>query len=311
MASVAQHSREMIKKGSRSFSAAAALFDPEKRVDVEMLYSWCRHCDDIIDGQELGFSVRSAVDERSPVERLTRLRDQTTSAHAGKPTRDPVFSAFQQVAQKYELPLKYPLDLLKGFEMDVAGRRYQSIDDTLEYCYHVAGVVGVMMAHIMGVRSPEVLDRASDLGLAFQLTNISRDIMDDASENRVYIPSDWLEEENLTRSNLADPRNREALFRVAQRMLAEAEKYYDSAVAGVPHLEIREAWAICTARNVYRRIGHKILKRGQSAWDTRTSTSGARKIYAVGSGLLQALWLKTPTTGTRFAAREGLWARPV
>ena len=92
------------------------------------------------------------------------------------------------------MPHRYPLEHLDGFVMDVEGREYHTLTDTVEYCYHVAGVVGVMMAYIMGVRDEPTLDRATDLGLAFQLTNICRDVVEDAEVGRVYLPLDWLTE---------------------------------------------------------------------------------------------------------------------
>ena len=95
--------------------------------------------------------------------------------------------------------------------MDVAGRRYDTLEDTLDYCYGVAGTVGLMMACIMGVRAPSVLAQACDLGLAFQLTNIARDIVEDAAVGRVYVPELWLEDEGLTTATLAEPANRKAL----------------------------------------------------------------------------------------------------
>ena len=172
-------SREIIQKGSKSFATAARLFDPETRASAYLLYAWCRHCDDMIDGQELGYRIAGAP-PHDPKRELARLQQMTADALAGKPTSDHMFAAFQRVVAKHAIPHQHAFELLAGFEMDVAGRHYASIDDTLSYCYHVAGCVGVMMAYIMGVREDDTLDRASDLGIGFQLTNIARDIVDDA-----------------------------------------------------------------------------------------------------------------------------------
>ena len=162
--------------------------------------------------------------------------------------------------------------------MDVAGQQYLTLEDTLLYCYHVAGVVGVMMAFVMGVREPEVLGRAADLGIAFQLTNISRDVMDDAANDRVYLPADWLREAGVPDGKIADPAQRQAVFRVVRRLLDIADRYYASAADGVRSLGFRAGWAVSTASGVYRDIGSLVLERGARAWDQRAYVPTSRKL---------------------------------
>lgn len=301
-------SRQIIQKGSQSFAAAARFFDPETRASAYLLYAWCRHCDDVIDGQELGFGNANSA-THDPVAALARLQQSTRDALAGEPMTEPVFAAFQRVVAKHAIPHRHAFELLDGFAMDVAGRRYETIEDTLSYCYHVAGVVGVMMSCIMGVRDDETLDRASDLGLAFQLTNIVRDIVPDAAVGRVYLPATWLAEAGLSRDTLAEPRHRAALLSVAQRMLATAEAYYASSEAGVARLPVRSAWAVATARKVYREIGREVLRRGPAAWDGRVSTSKRQKIWAALSGGGAAVGARLPGRGPG-TARSGLYVRP-
>ncbi len=159
-----------------------------------MLYAWCRHCDDVIDGQDLGHGMETP-DAASARQRLTALYAKTRAALAGEPTDDPDFAAFQRVALRRHIPERYAIELIDGFAMDVAARRYETLEDTLDYCWHVAGVVGVMMALVMGIEPDDLptLRRAQDLGLAFQLTNISRDVIEDAQNSRIYLPAAWLE----------------------------------------------------------------------------------------------------------------------
>jgi phytoene synthase len=193
--------------------------------------------------------------------------------------------------------------------MDVEGRVYESLDDTLEYSYHVAGTVGVMMAYVMGVRDEPTLDRASDLGIAFQLTNICRDVLDDAALGRVYLPSAWLAEVGVPADAVADPRHRTGLVEVARRMLAEAERYYASSRFGISRLRFRSAWAVAAARAVYRDIGRLVLRRGTEAWATRASTGRARKLWLALSGGVAALAAVTVGRGPDAEARTGLWTR--
>ena len=299
-------SEAAIAQGSQSFAAAARLFDRATRDDAVMLYAWCRHCDDVVDGQTLGHD--QAADFRVGQQaRLETLRRQTVAALAGEPTSDPTFEALRRVVERHQIPPRHPQELLAGFEMDVAERHYATIEDTLDYCYHVAGVVGVMMAMIMGARDAKVLDRASDLGLAFQLTNIARDVIDDARVGRVYVPDDILARHGLSRIDADDPGQRAALHAAALELLELAERYYASAYLGMAALPARSAWAIAAARRVYRAIGSKLRAGGPKAWNARVSTTSLEK-----AGLL-ALSLSDVAV-TRIVkpavAREGLWQRP-
>jgi phytoene synthase len=285
---LAATSRETIQKGSQSFAAAAALFDPQTRADAEMLYAWCRHCDDVIDGQTLGHD-REVLDHGEVERRLLDLYAQTRAAIAGDPTDDPAFAAFREVARRRALPERYPIELIDGFAMDVSGRRYETLEDTLDYCWHVAGVVGVMMAIVMGVKPDDLqtLRRAQDLGLAFQLTNIARDIVEDAHNDRLYLPADWLTQAGVPEDAVAAPEYRAAIAGLASRLVAAAEPYYASARWGLRGLPFRSAWAVAAARGVYREIGVKVVAQGARAWDARVSTSTVEKLgLALGGGLM-------------------------
>ncbi|HUO13090.1 MAG TPA: phytoene/squalene synthase family protein [Caulobacteraceae bacterium] len=299
-------SRETIRKGSKSFAAAAALFDAETRADAEMLYAWCRHCDDVIDGQQLGHGME-APDAATANQRLTALYAKTRSALAGEPTDDPDFAAFQRVALRRHIPEVYAIQLLDGFAMDVSARRYETIEDTLDYCWHVAGVVGVMMALVMGVEPDDLptLRRAQDLGLAFQLTNISRDITEDAANDRIYLPAQWLAAAGIPETEITQRKHRRALFGVTQRLLATAEPYYDSALAGLPALPFRSAWAIAAARGVYREIGVIVGRRGPAAWDSRASASTPMKAWLALSGG----WTALNSRGKVLPERPPLWSK--
>lgn len=304
--SLLDHATQTIKVGSKSFAAAAKLFPADVRRSVLMLYAWCRHCDDVVDGQELGFgAVELAQDDAA--EKLTELEDQTRRAYAGEKMSDPAFAAFQEVALRHKIEPHFAYDHLAGFAMDVEQTRYETIDDTLRYCYHVAGVVGLMMASIMGASKATVLDRACDLGLAFQLTNIARDIVEDARMGRCYVPAAWLREAGIPVNEVALPKHRAALAVVAARLVDYAEPYYASANQGIIALPLRCAWAIATARNVYRQIGINVKARGAHAWDERVGTSRATKLWLLAKGGTSALTSRLRRMSPR---PQGLWQRP-
>lgn len=308
MDQVVDNSRVMIRKGSKSFSAASRLFDRSRRSSAYMLYAWCRYCDDQIDGQTLGFEAD--VNKAAGMQRLQELYRETLRATAGERVQDSVFVALQRVVSEHAIPDRYPMELLEGFAMDVQGYRYQELDDTLLYCYHVAGVVGVMMAYVMGVRDRETLNRAADLGIAFQLTNIARDVIDDGRLGRVYVPESWLAEEGVPPDEILDPRHRPGLVRATQRLLAEAERYYDSANYGLPRLEFRSAWAVATARRVYREIGRQLIDAGTQAWEQRAVVGRPRKAYLGILGGFDALVAVTTGRRSSMPSRDGLWTKP-
>jgi phytoene synthase len=266
----------------------------------------------VIDDQILGFDREAAAGHTfSLSERVEQLRHQTREACANR-ANEPVFQALAMVCSKNAIAERHPLDLIAGFQMDADARHYATLDQTLEYCYHVAGVVGVMMAIIMGVRDRPILERAADLGIAFQLTNIARDVITDHHNNRIYLPSDWLHEAGLDPATMALPQNRGALFSVVSRLLETAEPYYHSASLGLPHLPSRSAWAIATAGAVYREIGLNIKRAGPAAWDSRPRTSGTQKFRGTMTGLGRAFAAKAAVKNRSQApsvSRDGLWTK--
>ena len=304
---VVAFSETAMRQGSKSFAAAARLFDKRTRDDCVMLYAWCRHCDDVIDGQTLGHDQQADF-RAGQMGRLTQLRQQTADALEGGRSQDPIFIALSRVVQRANIPSRHPQELLQGFAMDVDNRRYETVADVLDYGYHVAGVVGVMMAMIMGVRQPAVLDRASDLGIAFQLTNIARDVIDDARAGRVYLPDDLLARAGVSRVDPDDRRQWPALYAATVQLLDIAEPYYASSQAGMAALPLRSAWAIATARRVYRAIGQKLRAGGPAAWEGRVSTSTAEKLgllaLALGDAVLSRFHSSTGLP------RTGLYERP-
>lgn len=302
-------SREMIAEGSRSFAVASRLLAPETRRGAWMLYAWCRYCDDRVDDQSLGRDAPTGAGDAAR-ERLDELRERTREALAGRPVEEPVFVALQRVVQRYRIPERHPMELIDGFAMDVAGHRYLDLDDTLTYSYHVAGVVGLMMAHVMGIRDRPTLLRASDLGIALQLTNIARDVMDDAAAGRVYLPRSWLEEAGVPLEEIAAPRHRRAVFQVTRRLLDVAERYYASGALGIRRLDLRSAWAVATARGVYRDIGRVVLTRGEAAWDERAFVKTGRKLYLAGRAFVEAVVSVTVARHAPAPPREDLWTKP-
>ena len=277
-AAAVEHCAAVIRDGSRSFALAARLFDRATLNAAVSLYGWCRYCDDQID---------SVSGDGTAADRLEDLRRRTAEALEGRPQSAPVFIAFQHVTAAYGVPPHYPRELIEGMAMDARGERYETLDDLLLYCYRVAGTVGLMMTHVMGASDEKALRHAADMGMAMQLTNIARDLVEDHARGRIYVPLSWLAEAGVPPGELADGGRRRELAALARRLLAAADGYYRSGDAGLRYLPLRSACAVAAARWIYAGIGHRVLRRKERAWDSRAYTTGAGKLALVARGLAQ------------------------
>jgi len=293
-----------IGKGSKSFSFASKLFDQPTRERAWLLYAWCRKCDDLADGQDLGHGMRNVDD---PGARLDYIRTQTDKAFAGLPCEERAFDCLAQVVTECKIPQRFAEDVIEGFALDATEWRPRSEDDLYQYCYHVAGAVGCMMAIVMGVDTDdqETLDRACDLGLAFQLANIARDICEDDSVGRCYLPMEWLAQMDIPPGQHMKPNYREELVRLAKRLADRSEAYEASARSGAAKLPFRARWAVLAAAGIYGDIARKVRDKGPNAWDHRAYTRKRSKLgWVVRSGW-QAI-RDVPVTD-----RGTLWTRPV
>lgn len=282
------HAWEMIRTGSKSFAAASRLFDEPAREQVWLLYAWCRRCDDIADGQDLGGKLGEMADAER---RITAIRLLTERAFQGLPTADAAFDAFGLVAREVGITREMAEDVIGGFALDAEGWRPRNEADLARYCYHVAGAVGVMMARIMGVDRDDawMLDRACDLGLAFQLANIARDMAEDADAGRCYIPMEWLAEEDIEPGQEMKPHHRQEMADIAKRLIARMEMHEAAARLGAGKLPFRRRWAVLAAANIYGAIGREVVARGPRAWDRRVVIGRIEKLRHVVRAFWEAL----------------------
>jgi 15-cis-phytoene synthase len=299
--------QESIARGSKSFAAASRLFAPRTRERAWLLYAWCRACDDIADGQDHGHDMTGVSDGPA---RLAEISALTEAALAGIVVGDPAFDALRIFAAETALPPALARDLIAGFALDAQGWRPQTEQDLYRYCYHVAGAVGCMMALAMGVPADDAatLDRACDLGLAFQLANIARDVAEDARAGRCYVPQTWLEELGIPADDLLAPQHRDRLGQLGERLGTLAARYEASARLGTPALPFRSAWAVLAAAGIYGAIGRTVAALGARAWDRRVSTSGLAKI-----GFIVRAWREARRRARLYPPQPrdpALWTRP-
>jgi len=294
---------QSIARGSKSFNLASKLFDRTTRERAWLLYAWCRRCDDIADGQDHGGARQVVVD---PQARLGTIRFLTDSALAGHATGDPAFDALGLVAREANIPRRFIDDHIAGFALDSEDWFPRTENDLLTYCYHVAGVVGCMMAVVMGVdpEDHETLDRACDLGLAFQLANIARDISEDDAVGRCYLPMDWLVEADIPPGEHMRPHFRGRLADMAWWLANMVGDYEASARIGAARLPFRSRWAVLAAAGIYGDIAREVDRLDQAAWDHRVVISKSAKLGWLFKAMGQAL---RPAPRLE---RDGLWTRP-
>ncbi|MEM1100906.1 MAG: phytoene/squalene synthase family protein [Pseudomonadota bacterium] len=288
------HCKEAIRHGSLSFHTASLLLPARVRDPALALYAFCRLADDAVD---LGDDERAAV--------LT-LEERLDRAYAGRPRNTPTDRAFAAMIETHQMPRALPEALLEGLAWDALGREYQTLRGVFAYSARVASAVGAMMAVLMGVRDPDALARACDLGVAMQLTNIARDVGEDARMGRIYLPRDWFVEAGLdAEAWLREPLPTPEIRRMTRRLLHEADKLYRRSEAGVPRLPFAARPGISAARHVYAGIGGEVRRNGYDAVSRRAVTSRAQKLGWLGRALVQ-------TAGTVLLPQPAtLYARPL
>ena len=285
--------RQAIAQGSHSFAMASKLFDRDTLERAWLLYAWCRRCDDIADGQEFGGALDADKigDAAKAGDRVKGIRILTDRAYEGLPTADPAFDGFGVVASECGIQRDLAEEVIAGFKLDAGEWKPRTEGDMMRYCYHVAGAVGVMMAKVMGVPASEgdTYDRACDLGLAFQLANIMRDIVEDDAAGRCYLPEEWLAELGFAPGEHARPENRFVLASMMPRMAEMMERHEQAARVGAARLRFRQRWAVLSAARIYGAIGRKVLDRGQLAWDRRVVIGPLAKLGHVTAAFGEAL----------------------
>jgi phytoene synthase len=257
----------LLREGSKTFFAASRLLPPRLRQPATVLYAFCRVADDAAD-----------LDGGRP-EQIAQLRLRLDRIYEGRPLPLPIDRALADLVSDYALPRELLEALFEGFDWDAEGRRYDTLDELQAYAARVAGTVGAMMSLLMGRRAPDTVARACDLGMAMQLTNIARDVGEDARNGRLYLPESWLREVGIDPDAwLARPVFSPALASVIARLLVAADELYRRAESGVRALPLDCRPGIRAARLLYAEIGAELARQGLDSVSRRTVVPGRRKL---------------------------------
>ena len=262
-----EHCRAAIRHGSLSFHAASKLLPARVRDPAIVLYAFCRLAADAVD---LHAEKAGAV---------LGLQERLELAYAGTPRNTPTDRAFAEMVAQFELPRALPDALLEGLAWDACERTYPTLDALYGYSARVASAVGVMMCVLMGVRDPHALARACDMGVAMQLTNIARDVGEDAAEGRIYLPTNWLDDAGLTPDRFfKDPKASRAIKIMVRRLVVDANRLYAKGHAGVSALPFAARPGISAAGLIYAGIGKEVQRLNYDSVRARAHTTKAQKL---------------------------------
>jgi len=266
-----EHARMLTAHYSKSFYISARMLPRERRWATFALYGFCRYADNLID------NPRSRTTKELE-EEVNFISKELKRAYRTGESEHPILKPFIVVALKYGIPLEYPLDLLKGVLMDIKTTRYQTFDDLYLFCYRVAGVVGLMMTHVLGYKTSKAFHYAEKLGIAMQLTNILRDIKEDKNMGRIYLPQEELARFGVTEEDIMNERMTPNFRRLMQFQVERAHQYYKEADRGIPMLERKAQFAIYSASKIYQGILRKIEARDYNSFLGRVFVSQMKKI---------------------------------
>lgn len=282
--------RELLRNGSKSFFAASLLLPRSVREPATALYAFCRLSDDAVDLSD------------DPSAALVLLHQRLDQIYAGQPFDNAVDRAVAAEVERFALPRAVMDALLDGFAWDAEGRRYDDLSSVLAYSARVAATVGVLMTLLMGERDPQTLARACDLGVAMQLTNIARDVGEDARNGRLYLPRNWLLDEGIDPDVwLAAPVFDARIGRVVRRLLDVASGLYRRSCAGIRALPPDCRAAIHAARLVYSEIGHLVAEGGYDSVSGRAVVSKVRKLALVAQACAPGWLMQAPVTDPALA----------
>lgn len=269
-----RYAEECIKKGSKTFHFASRFLGRDKRNAFNAIYAFCRHTDNLIDDNEGKPRLQRML--------IRDWRRRLIKAYADGSSDDQILGPFVHVMKKHQMPIRYPLELIKGVSMDIGKKEYKTFSELRRYCYRVASVVGLMLLHAMGMASSEI-ERVKrygiKLGIAMQLTNILRDVGEDARMGRVYFPKDELKQFGLSIQDILSLRKTENLIHFLKFQVKRARAYYREAMAGLSMYHKESRMMISMALALYREILKVIEENGYEVYSKRAYVNTMRKVY--------------------------------
>ncbi len=264
-----EYCQQKTAQSGSSFYYSFLFLPQERRRAITALYAFCREVDDTVD---------DCIDVSVAHNKLAWWRKEIDAMAAGNPSH-PVAKALQPHLKTYSIDSKHLLAIVDGMEMDLSQTRYLDFPGLQRYCWHVAGVVGILSASIFGVTRPETLQYAEKLGLAFQLTNIIRDVGEDARKGRIYLPVNELQQFNVTAADILNARHGENFEKLMRFQAQRAQAVYDEAFALLPNADRRAQRPGLIMASIYRALLDEIERDGFHVLNQRISLTPIRKLW--------------------------------
>ena len=264
-----QYCQDKAAKSGSSFYYSFLFLPPERRAAITALYAFCREVDDVVD---------ETPDPQIAATKLVWWRTELDRLYDGAP-QHPVTQALLPAIRRFDLPKEHLQEVIDGMEMDLTQTRYLDFKALSLYCYRVAGVVGLMAAEIFGSTQRETQKYAHDLGMAFQLTNIIRDIGEDARRGRIYLPIEDLQKFGVTAADLLGGRYSDNFTALIEYQIARAEEYYDKAIAALPAEDRKSQRAGLIMAAIYRTLLAEIRREGGRVLHQRIALTPIRKLW--------------------------------
>lgn len=264
-----EYCTDKCRSSGSSFTSSFRILSKERREAMTVLYAYCREVDDVVDECSDGNVARTT---------LNWWRGEVASVYTGKPTH-PVCQALVPVVQRYQLPQELLLEIIDGMEMDLDQPRYADFKSLQLYCYRVASVVGLLSAEIFGYTDRETLKYAHDLGIAFQLTNIIRDVGEDARRNRIYLPMDEMQQFGVTAADILNARETENFQKLMAFQIERARRYYQQAFSHLPATDRKAQRAGLIMAAIYQAVLDEVEHSGCHVLKERVSLGPAYKLW--------------------------------
>lgn len=264
--------RAITKQYAKTFYFASRFLKKDKRKAAYTIYAICRISDETVDNAKIDYAGQN----------LEKLEKNIAAVYNQAVPEDAILSAFSQTVEKYKIPQEYFKDLIAGMYLDLRKNRYKNFAELYDYCYKVAGVVGLIMLQIFGYKDTRAQSYAVDLGIAMQLTNIVRDVKEDYLRGRIYLPEDEMKRFSVAETDIAAARINENIQQLLKFQIDRAREYYKNAKSGISLIEDRNSrFVVCAMANIYSGILNSIEKNNYDIFSRRAHVSISGKISAV------------------------------
>jgi phytoene synthase len=288
-----QHCKEVTYHHAKTFYFASMFLAKEKRKACYAVYAFCRYVDDLVDNAPKESLTHDTI------ELVERWRNAIKSVYEGSEHSvldngtSLVMQAWADTLKHYAIPPNLPEELIEGVLMDTYLDRFNTFDELHTYCYKVASVVGLMTSEIFRYSHPDALPHAIDLGIAMQLTNICRDIAEDADRGRIYLPLEELKQFNVDPNDVLQKKFTTEFQSLMKFQVERANAYYDSADKGIAYLDTDSRLTVQLMSTNYRRILNKLVTMKYNPFIERAHLTFSEKLLAVPRAYLQTLTIKS------------------